>query len=175
MKIILAIKLVLIIITLSITQSTDITTKSNVLFSVDGNKSDTIVNKSGKLELYSSAEPLVGDFEVRLKIVKMKAQGFLLLGFNRDKAAVGTEKYFAIDNVDGWGLSSNGYVCEYGKWSILPIAFLNQGNEIKLIRKNNILAFSIDGIFSSYGYLMESELYLTVNMKNEGDSIKIIS
>lgn len=136
---------------------------------------DEIVNNSGNLELYSSNKPLTGDFTFTIKILKMQKQGYLLLGFNRDTKSEKTDGYFAIGNPNGWGIGSNGFVAEYGKWSILPTSFLNENNEITFIRKDNILGFSINGIFTKYGYLMEDPLYFTSNLSKQGDSIKILN
>lgn len=148
---------------------------NGLAFEKDGKESKIAQNTSGNLELFSSKTSITGDFEIKLKIKKMKEQGYLLIGFNRDEKAKETKKYFALNNNNGWGIGSNGYIIEYGKYAILPTLYLLEGDEVKLIRKNYVLGFSINGVFNSYGYLMEGGLFLTVNLKNKDDEIEIIS
>lgn len=142
----------------------------------DNTRINEVTNTSGKLELFSTDIPLVGDFEVKVLLKKMEKPGFLLLGFHRSSKIPDKKgKYFAVDDDEGWGISSNGFVCEYGKWSLLPQANLKQGMLIRFRRNNNVLSYSVDGEFVPYGYLMEAPLYLTANLKNKNDSIEIIT
>lgn len=155
-----------------------ITVQIPISFNINNQKVSIVTNTSNDLEIYSSNEKLVGDFEVNIKIEKMAKQGFLMIGFNKYKPfqpEKNSKNYFAIGNPDGWGLTSNGYVAEYGKYSLLPYALLNEDNVVKLLRKDNVIGLSINDNFTSYGYLMEGELYLTINLRNKDDSVKIIN
>jgi len=155
-------------------ESTADTHPSKVVFDVNGQETDTITNTTDDLELFSSKEPVKDNFTVHLKIEKMKEQGYLILGFNRDEKAKKSEKYFADGNENGWGIGSNGYILEYGKWAKLPSLFLNQGDVVTFKRINYVLTIYVNGEYNTYGYLMEGDLYLTVNLKTKGDSIKIV-
>lgn len=121
------------------------------------------------------AKELPKEFQIQVKILKMKKPGYVMIGLTQEKTTR-SDVYIGGSLGEGsWGVSSNRWIGEEGRWINNSNAYFREGDIVTIGMKDNKVRFRINSVQNSYEFnLTWKEKYFGVSMFHSGDAIEIV-
>ena len=158
--------------------SSDLTNVHNKLYLQWCNSSSKFVKTYKGKHLYSTINSF-NNATIKIKFSNCKNYNYCIVGFSKCKYLNGT-KYLGGETGKGdWGLAGNGSIGEEGTWSKTNVSNNTKYTTeiITLNFFNGEISYSIQGKENNnYRYnLSVKEVYLTVGLYFEGDTVEILN
>lgn len=115
------------------------------------------------------------EFQIQIRILKMKKPGYVMLGLINSKNTR-RDVYIGGSLGEGsWGISSNRWIGEEGRWISNSNAYFREGDIVTIGMKENRVRFRVNDVQNSYEFEVKwEEVHFGASLFHEGDAIEIV-